>query len=207
MMAQAKKTKAPVKGKKVTAKAPSQSAYVPRLKNKYHDTVLPELLKVFSYQNRYQAPRMEKIVINIGMGAAIQNAKLLDAAVKELSLISGQRPVLTKAKKSIAGFKIREGMVIGCRVTLRGNRMFEFMDRLCSMGLPRIRDFRGLSLKSFDGRGNYSLGLKEQLIFPEIRFDDVIATHGMDVTFVTTAGTDKEGRALLELMGIPFRKD
>lgn len=206
-MAETKKIKTPPKGKKVTAKAPSQNAYVPRLKNQYQDTVLPELLKNFSYRNRYEAPRLEKIVINIGMGAAIQNAKLLDAAVKELSLISGQRPVLTKAKKSIAGFKIREGMVIGCRVTLRGTRMFEFMDRLCSTGLPRIRDFRGLSVKSFDGRGNYTLGLKEQLIFPEIQFDDVIATHGMDVTFVTTAGTNKEGRALLELMGIPFRKD
>ena len=206
-MAQTKKTKSPRKEKKVAAKAPSQNGYIPKLKTKYNETVLPELMKNFSYQNRYQTPRMEKIVINIGMGAAIQNAKLLDAAVKELSLITGQRPVLTKAKKSIAGFKIRMGMVIGCRVTLRGNRMLDFMDRLCSMGLPRIRDFRGLSVKSFDGKGNYSLGLKEQLIFPEIRFDDVVASHGMDITFVTTARSDKEGHALLELMGMPFKKN
>jgi len=182
-----------------------EEGYVPRLKDRYRKTVLPSLMQQFSYRNALQVPRLEKVVINVGMGEAIQNVKLLDSAVKELALITGQRPIVTTAKKSIASFKIRAGMSIGCSVTLRGDRMYEFLDRFCNIALPRIRDFRGLSDKSFDGRGNYSLGIKEQLIFPEISYDDVMATHGMDVTVVTTAKSNQEGKALLELLGMPFR--
>lgn len=182
-----------------------EEGYVPRLKDRYRKTILPSLMQQFSYRNALQVPRPEKVVINVGMGEAIQNAKLLDSAVKELALITGQRPIVTTAKKSIASFKIRAGMSIGCSVTLRGDRMYEFLDRFCSIALPRIRDFRGLSDKSFDGRGNYSLGIKEQLTFPEIRYDDVMATHGMDITIVTTAKSNQEGKALLELLGMPFR--
>lgn len=182
-----------------------EEGYVPRLKDRYRKTILPSLMRQFSYRNALQVPRPEKVVINVGMGEAIQNAKLLDSAVKELALITGQRPIVTTAKKSIASFKIRAGMSIGCSVTLRGDRMYEFLDRFCSIALPRIRDFRGLSDKSFDGRGNYSLGIKEQLTFPEIRYDDVMVTHGMDITIVTTAKSNQEGKALLELLGMPFR--
>jgi large subunit ribosomal protein L5 len=186
-------------------KVVSEEGYVPRLKEKYLGSIVPSLIEKFGYKNRFQVPRLEKVVLNVGMGKAIQNAKLLDAAVKELALITGQQPIVTRAKKSIASFKIRAGMPIGCAVTLRGERMYEFLDRLCSMALPRIRDFRGLSDKSFDGRGNYTFGIKEQLIFPEINYDDTMGTHGMDITIVTTARSNPEGKLLLDLLGVPFR--
>ncbi len=175
------------------------------LKERYKKEVIPALMKQFAYKNVMQVPRIERIVINVGMGEAIQNVKLLDAAVKEISLITGQRPVITRAKKSIANFKLREGMPIGCMVTLRGEKMYEFLNRFLNAALPRIRDFKGVSGKSFDGRGNYSLGLKEQLIFPEINYDEIQGIHGMDITIVTTARTNEEGKALLKLMGMPFR--
>lgn len=175
------------------------------LKEKYKKEVIPALMKQFAYKNVMQVPRIERIVINVGMGEAIQNVKLLDAAVKEISLITGQRPVITRAKKSIANFKLREGMPIGCMVTLRGEKMYEFLNRFLNAVLPRIRDFKGVSGKSFDGRGNYSIGLKEQLIFPEINYDEIQGIHGMDITIVTTARTNEEGKALLKLMGMPFR--
>lgn len=175
------------------------------IKGVYKKEVVPALRKEFSYKNLMEVPRLEKIVINVGMGEAIANVKMLDAAVKEVSLITGQKPLLTKAKKSIAGFKLREGMPIGCKVTLRGDMMYEFLERLLNVALPRIRDFRGVSGKSFDGNGNYTLGLKEQLIFPEIKYDEIMAVHGMDITIVTTAGTNEEAKALLRLLGMPFR--
>ncbi len=175
------------------------------LKERYKKEVIPTLIKQFSYKNVMQVPRIEKVVINIGMGEAIQNVKILDSAVKELSMITGQRPVITRAKKSIANFKLREGMSIGCMVTLRGGKMYEFLNRFLNMVLPRIRDFKGVSGKSFDGRGNYSIGLKEQLIFPEINYDEIQGIHGMDIAIVTTARTNEEGKALLKLMGMPFR--
>ncbi len=177
-----------------------------RLKEKYKKEVLPALMTEFKYKNVMQAPKVEKIVLNVGMGEAISNMKLLEAAVKELAAITGQRPVITKAKKSIATFKLREGMPIGCMVTLRGNMMYEFLDRLISFALPRIRDFKGVSGKSFDGRGNYTLGVKEQLMFPEIKYDEIAAVHGMDIVIVTTAKTNEEGKKLLNLLGMPFRK-
>ena len=160
----------------------------------------------FNYSSVMQVPAMEKIVINIGVGDAVSNSKLLDEAVEELTLISGQKPVITRAKKSIAGFKLREGMPIGCKVTLRGERMYEFLDKLVNISLPRVRDFRGVSNNSFDGRGNYTLGIKEQLIFPEINFDKVNKIRGMDIVFVTTAKTDEEGHELLAQLGMPFHK-
>lgn len=162
-------------------------------------------MKEFKYKNVMQAPKVQKIVLNVGMGEAIANMKLLEAAVKELAAITGQRPVITKAKKSIATFKLREGMPIGCMVTLRGEIMYEFLDRLISFALPRIRDFKGVSGKSFDGRGNYTLGVKEQLMFPEIKYDEIAAVHGMDIVIVTTAKTNEEGKKLLNLLGMPFR--
>lgn len=177
-----------------------------RLKEKYKKEVIPALMTEFKYKNIMQAPKVEKIVLNVGMGEAISNMKLLEAAVKELAAIAGQRPVITKAKKSIATFKLREGMPIGCMVTLRGNMMYEFLDRLISFALPRIRDFKGVSGKSFDGRGNYTLGVKEQLMFPEIKYDEIAAVHGMDIVIVTTAKTNEEGKKLLNLLGMPFRK-
>ncbi|MEK6681038.1 MAG: 50S ribosomal protein L5 [Nitrospirota bacterium] len=176
-----------------------------RLKEKYTKEIAPALMKENVYKNIMQVPRLEKIVLNIGMGEAITNMKLLDAAVKELGVVTGQRPVITKAKKSIAGFKLREGMPIGCKVTLRGERMFEFLDRFISFALPRIRDFKGVAGKGFDGKGNYTLGIKEQLIFPEIKYDEIQAVHGMDIVIVTTAKTDEEGKKLLKLLGMPFR--
>lgn len=179
---------------------------VPRLKEKYRKEVMPALMKEFSYRNVMQVPRLEKVVINVGLGEAIQNIKLLDAAQKELSAITGQKAVITKAKKSIAGFKLRQGMPIGCKVTLRGDRMFEFLDRLISVALPRIRDFKGVSGKAFDGKGNYTLGIKEQFIFPEIDYDKVEMVHGMDITICSSAETDAEGKALLRHLGMPFRK-
>ncbi len=177
----------------------------PRLKDKYLKEVVQNMMKEFSYKNIMEVPKIQKVVLNVGLGEAIQNIKLLDAAQKELSSITGQKAVVTKAKKSIAAFKLRQGTPIGCKVTLRGNIMYEFLDRLISVALPRIRDFKGISGKSFDGRGNYSLGLKEQFIFPEIDYDKVEMVHGLDVVFCTTAKTDKESKALLRYMGMPFR--
>jgi len=178
---------------------------VTRLKEKWAKEVAPELTKRFGYRNPFEVPRLEKIVVNMGVGDAVQNSKLLDAAVQDLGIITGQKPVVTKARRSISTFHIREGMAIGCMVTLRGDRMYDFLDRLMSVALPRVRDFRGLPGKGFDGRGNYSLGLKEQLIFPEIEYDKVEKIRGMDVTVVTSARTDEEARELLAGLGMPFR--
>lgn len=177
-----------------------------RLKETYTKSVRPQLMKDFGYANVHQVPRLEKIVINVGLGAAIDNPKLLDRAVEELAAITGQRPSVTRAKKAISNFKLREGMVIGARVTLRGQRMYEFFDRLVNVAIPRIRDFRGVPTRSFDGRGNYTLGIKEQLIFPEIEYDRVEKVHGMDITIVTTAERDDEALALLTAFGMPFRR-
>lgn len=178
---------------------------MPRLKERYLKEIVPAMMKEFSYKNVMEVPKVQKVVLNVGLGEAIQNIKLLDAAQKELSVITGQRAVITKAKKSIASFKLRKGVPIGCKVTLRGSKMYEFLDRLISLSLPRIRDFKGVSGRSFDGRGNYSLGLKEQFIFPEIDYDKVEMVHGLDVTICTTARTDKESKALLRYLGVPFR--
>ena len=178
---------------------------IPTLKEKYLKEVVPNMMKEFSYKNIMEVPKIQKVVLNVGLGEAIQNIKLLDAAQKELSSITGQKAIVTKAKKSIAAFKLRQGTPIGCKVTLRGDRMYEFLDRFIGLALPRIRDFRGISGKSFDGRGNYSLGLKEQFIFPEIDYDKVEMVHGLDVVFCTTAKTDKESKALLRYFGMPFR--
>jgi large subunit ribosomal protein L5 len=176
-----------------------------RLRQHYHKTVIPSLTKDFGYKNIMAVPKLEKISINIGLGEATQNAKLMDGAVNELSQIAGQKPVVTKARQSIAAFKLREGMSIGCMVTLRGDRMYEFFDRLVNVALPRVRDFRGVSTKSFDGRGNYTLGVREQLIFPEIDYAKVEKTKGMNISITTTAPTDAEGLALLKQLGMPFR--
>ncbi len=177
-----------------------------RLKEKYIKEIVPNLKNKFSYKSVMQVPKLEKIVVNIGAGDASHNSKLLEAAVNDLSLITGQKPVVTKARKSIAGFKIREGQNIGCKVTLRGENMYNFLDKLISISLPRVRDFRGLSKTAFDGRGNYTIGVKEQLVFPEIEFDNVVKVRGMDIVLVTTAKTNEEAYALLEELGIPFRK-
>ncbi len=177
-----------------------------RLREHYTKDVVPALVKEFGYKNANAVPRVEKVSINIGLGEATQNAKLMDGAVNELTAIAGQRPVVTKAKKSIAAFKLREGMPIGCRVTLRGDRMYEFLDRLMNVALPRVRDFRGVSTKSFDGRGNYTLGVRDQLIFPEIDYNKVEKMKGMNVCITTTAKTDAEGRSLLKTLGMPFRQ-
>ncbi len=177
-----------------------------RLEQKYIETVKPSLMKEFGYKSVMQAPKLEKVVINMGVGDAIVNPKLLEEAVEEMTLIAGQKPVITKAKKSIANFKLREGMSIGCKVTLRGERMYEFLDKLFNISLPRVRDFRGVSATAFDGRGNYTLGVKEQLIFPEINFDKVAKVRGLDVVIVTTANTNKEAFALLKGLGMPFAK-
>jgi len=177
-----------------------------RMQDKYKNEIVPALMQKFEYKSIMQVPKLEKIVINMGLGEAVANSKVLDAAVEDLQLISGQKPVITKAKKSIAGFKIREGMPIGAKVTLRGDRMYHFLDKLFNVALPRVRDFRGISPKAFDGRGNYTLGLKEQLIFPEVEYDKVDKVRGMDIIFVTTATTDEEGREFLRLMGAPFRQ-
>lgn len=180
--------------------------YVARLKEHYKSTVVPALIKEFDYQNVMQVPRLEKVVLNMGVGDATQNAGLLDAAVEDLTAISGQKPKITQAKKSIASFKIRQGNKIGCKVTLRGVRMFEFLDRFMNVAIPRIRDFRGVPRKSFDGRGNFSMGVTEQIIFPEIDYDKVKKIRGLDVTIVTTASTDAEAFSLLRELGMPFRK-
>ncbi|MGI6225174.1 MAG: 50S ribosomal protein L5 [Peptococcales bacterium] len=175
-----------------------------RLKEKYLNEVVPGLQQKFNYKNVMEIPKLEKVVLNIGLGEAVLNPKALDAAVQDLTIISGQKPVVTKAKKSIAAFKLRAGMPVGVKVTLRGDRMYEFVDKLINIALPRVRDFRGVSPKSFDGRGNYSLGLKEQLLFPEIEYDKIDKLRGMEVVFTTTAKTDEEGRELLKLLGMPF---
>jgi large subunit ribosomal protein L5 len=177
-----------------------------RLKEKYQKEVVPSLQKEFNYKNPMQVPTVNKVVVNIGMGEAIQNAKAMDAAVSDLAAITGQRPVITRAKRSVAAFKLREGMQIGCMVTLRGDRMYQFLDKLMNVALPRLRDFQGVSPEAFDGRGNYTLGLREQLVFPEIDYDKVDKVRGMEVSIVTTARTDEEGRRLLRLMGMPFKK-
>ena len=177
-----------------------------RLKEKYLNELVPALTEKFNYKNRMQVPGIEKIVINMGIGDAVQNSKVLDEAVEELTALAGQKPVVTRAKKSIAGFKLREGMPIGAKVTLRGEKMYEFLDKLISVSLPRVRDFRGISPKSFDGRGNYTLGVREQLIFPEIDYDKINKVRGMDIVIVTTSKTDEEARELLTLFGMPFRK-
>lgn len=177
-----------------------------RLREHFQNNAILELMKEFDYSSVMQVPRLEKIVVNIGVGDATQNPKALDDAVNELTLISGQKPVINKAKKSISNFKLREGMAIGCKVTLRGERMYHFLDKVIAIALPRVRDFRGVSKEAFDGRGNYTLGIKEQLIFPEIIFDNVKRVRGMDIVIVTTAPTDEEGRALLASLGMPFRR-
>lgn len=176
-----------------------------RLKKRYNEEVVSDLIKRFKYQNKMQVPKLEKIVLNMGTGDALANAKLLDAAVEDLANIVGQRPAITRAKKSISNFKLRAGMAVGCRVTLRRERMYEFFDRLVNVAIPRIRDFRGVPTRSFDGRGNYTLGIAEQIVFPEIDYDSVEKIRGMDVTVVTTARTDEEAMELLRLLGMPFR--
>lgn len=182
-----------------------ESKFQPRLRDIYRERVVPALMKEFGFKNVMQVPKLERIVLNVGMSEATQNVKLLESAAAELGTITGQKAVVTRAKKAIAGFKLRQGMPIGTKVTLRNRRMYEFFDRLVTLALPRIRDFRGVSPKAFDGRGNYTLGLKEQLIFPEIHYDEVASIHGMDITIVTTARTNDEGKALLTQLGMPFR--
>ena len=198
--------KAAPKAEKKAVKAVSEDKYENRLIKKYHDQVVPTLIKKFGYTSIMQCPKLEKIVINIGVGDATQNAKALEDSVAELATITGQHPVTTKAKKSIATFKVRQGQAIGCKVTLRGLRMYEFYDKLVSIALPRVRDFRGVSKNAFDGHGNYTLGVKEQLIFPEIDYDKVSKIRGMDIVIVTTANSDAEAFAFLQEMGMPFRK-
>ncbi|HEX2640104.1 MAG TPA: 50S ribosomal protein L5 [Pyrinomonadaceae bacterium] len=214
MAKEQKEQKKPKKG--AEAEAPEQgskpsrpklnNAASARLRDKYKTEVVPALMKEFELKNVMAVPRLEKVVINMGMGEATQNAKVLDPAVAELTQITGQKPIVTKAKKSIAAFKVREGMPIGAMVTLRGDRMYEFLDRLISVALPRVRDFRGVSGKAFDGRGNYTLGVREQLIFPEIDFNKVDKTRGMNISIVTTAKTDDQARSLLKALGMPFRQ-
>jgi large subunit ribosomal protein L5 len=181
-------------------------ATMPRLRERYIQEIVPAMRQEFNYENVMQVPRLVKVVVNIGMGEAIQNAKALDAAVQDITNITGQKPVITRAKRSVAAFKLRTGMPIGTMVTLRGTRMYEFMDKLMNIVLPRIRDFQGISPKSFDGRGNFSTGLREQIVFPEIDYDKVDKIRGMEITVVTTARTDEEARRLLQLMGMPFQK-
>ena len=190
----------------IPTKFEAKEAYKPVLLKKYREEIAPAMQAKFGYTSTMQIPRLEKIVINMGVGDATQNAKLIEAAVEDLTAIAGQKPVVTKAKKSIAVFKVREGQEIGCKVTLRGARMYEFLNKLVNISLPRVRDFRGVSAKAFDGRGNYTLGVKEQLIFPEINYDKVVKVRGMDIVIVTTAQTDEEGRELLRLFGMPFEK-
>lgn len=182
------------------------TADIPRMKKRYRDEVVALLMKEFQYGNPMQVPKLEKVVVNMGLGDAVQNAKLIDSATSELAAITGQKPVVTRARKSIAGFKLREGMPIGVMVTLRATQMWEFTDRLITLAIPRTRDFKGVSPKAFDGRGNYTLGVREQIIFPEIDYDKVDKIKGMNITFVTTATTDEQGRALLRGLGMPFRK-
>ncbi len=184
----------------------SESGYTPRLKTTYRETIVPNMVKEMGYTSVMQAPRLEKIVVSVGVAGAITNKKVLDVAVKELSQITGQKPVKTRARKSIANFKLREGMEIGAKVTLRGQMMYEFLDRLINVALPRVKDFRGVNARAFDGRGNYSLGIKEQIIFPEINFEDIETVSGLNVAFITTAKTNDEARKLLAAFGMPFAK-
>jgi len=202
--AKADKGEKPAKGK--AEPTPSIPRIPARLRERFRTEIAPALMRQFNYANRMQVPEVKKVVVNMGLGEAVANVKVIDTAVAEMAAITGQKPVVTKAKKSEASFKLRAGMPIGCKVTMRGERMYEFLDRLLSIALPRIRDFRGVPAKSFDGRGNYSLGIREQLIFPEIRYDKVEATRGMDICIETSARTDEEARALLEQIGFPFRK-
>jgi len=195
-----KKEKTDVKG------SAAEPRTAPRLRERFREVIAPALMKQFRYKNIWQVPRPSKVVINMGLGEAVANVKVIDTAVEELSAITGQKPVVTRAKKSEAGFKLRTGVPIGCKVTLRGDRMYEFLDRFVNVALPRIRDFRGIPTKSFDGRGNYNLGVKEQLIFPEIKYEKVDAVRGMDIAIETSAGTDEQARALLEYLGFPFQK-
>lgn len=181
------------------------SDYQPRLRKKYTDEVVPKLMKDFGFDNVMEVPKLQRIVVNMGLGEAVQNAKLIESATEELAAITGRKPIVTKAKKSIATFKLREGMPIGVMVTLRGEQMYDFLDRLLALALPRTRDFKGVSPKAFDGRGNYTLGIREQIVFPEINYDKVDRIKGLNVTFVTTAQTDEHGRALLKSLGMPFR--
>jgi large subunit ribosomal protein L5 len=210
-MAEKVKEKVKEKGKKKAEKAPASepkpaAPKTPaRLRERYRQQMVPALMKRFGYRNVLQVPRLEKVVINMGLGEAVANVKIIDNAVEELAVISGQRPIITRAKKSEASFKLRAGMPIGCKVTLRGDRMYEFLDRFLNIALPRIRDFRGVSPHSFDGRGNYALGVKEQLIFPEVKYDKVDMVRGMDICIQTTARNDEEAKALLEHVGFPFR--
>jgi large subunit ribosomal protein L5 len=193
--------------KQTAKKQPDGNGYVPRLRQRYLDEVVPKLREEFGITNSMAVPRIEKVSLNMGMGAATENIKLLDAAVEEMAAIAGQRPTVTRAQKSIAAFKVREGMPIGSRVTLRGTRMWEFLDRLMAVALPRVRDFRGVPSKSFDGRGNYTLGVRDHLIFPEIDFNTVERSKGMNITIVTTAGNDERARFLLKELGMPFRRN
>jgi len=190
-----------------TAAKRSEGRYVPRMKQLYRQDVVRQMMERFGYKNPMAVPRLHKIVINMGVGEANQNIKILDAALEQLGAISGQRPVMRRARKSIANFKIRQGMPIGCTVTLRGDRMYDFFDRMVTIALPRVRDFRGLPTRSFDGRGNYTMGLKDQLVFLEVNYTKVDKVHGMNVTIVTTAETDEEAKNLLTLLGLPFRRD
>src|SRR5690348_14856750 len=198
----ADKAEAPVKGDKKAASTPAD--YVPRLRRDYDERIVPAMVERFGYKNRMEVPRLDKIVINMGVGEATQDKKKVETAAAEMQAISGQKPVITKAKKSIAQFKLREGMPVGCKVTLRRERMYEFLDRLVTIALPRVRDFRGLNPRSFDGRGNYALGLKEQIIFPEVNYDQIDKVRGMDIIVTTTAKTDEEARELLRLFNFPF---
>ncbi len=179
---------------------------MPRLKDRYREEIVPALMEEFGYRNVMEVPRLQKIVVNVGLGEALQDVKALDAAARDIATITGQKPIITRAKKSIAGFKLREGNPIGVKVTLRGNRMYDFLDRMCNVALPRRRDFRGISPDSFDGRGNYTLGFREQLVWPEVDYDSIDKIRGMEVTIVTTAKTDEEARRLLQLFGMPFRR-
>ena len=199
------KSKPEKKGGDHRPKAPVAPRPPSRLRDRYTKEIVPQLRKEFGYSNVMQVPRLEKVVVNMGLGEAIENSKVLENGVEEISLITGQRPVVTRAKRSIAGFKLRAGMTIGAMVTLRGDRMYEFLDRLVNVAIPRVRDFKGVSGTAFDGRGNYSLGIREQGIFPEIHYDRIEKVRGMGVTIVTTAKTDEEGKALLKLLGMPFR--
>lgn len=201
---QTKKVKA--REPKVDKSAKLPKDYTPRIRKEYLDRIVPALKKQFNYKNTMMVPKLEKIVINVGVGEASQNSKLLDGVAQEIGIIAGQKPIITRAKKSVSNFKLREGMAIGCKVTLRKTKMYEFLDRLVNISIPRIRDFRGVSDRAFDGRGNYSLGIKEQIIFPEVDYDKVDKIRGMDITFVTSADTDEEARALLAEFGMPFRK-
>ena len=204
-MADEKKDKAKKGNQEAEVSTQVEPGYVPRLLIKYREQVIPALQKRFGYKNIHQVPRLSKIVVNMGVGDAIRDAKLLDAAVEDLMMITGQRPAITRAKKSVASFKVRKGMAIGCKVTLRGARMYEFFDRLVNVAIPRIRDFRGLSPHSFDGHGNYTFGIKEQIVFPEIDYDKVDKVRGMDITIQTTAETDEEALELLKGLGMPIR--